>query len=1367
MLSRLSSAPLAVRWVIGVAVGLLIALLVLRLFAMTPMARAMVEARVEAMTIRGQKIEIEGLKGDVLGRMTLDRLSVRDEQGVWVNASDVEFRWSASSAVFGHLNIKDLAARDLSLQRRPALATAAQPSTGSRSFFKRYQVQRLEVLNLGLADGIAGPAQRYVLGGQVDARGRSGEATLNLVPTGGDGDNVRAEIGWGGTVPVQGEIVISGAPSGLIATLLDVPAGQGVSIDLDASGDADAWQLTANGRVGDEPALLLESGLQDGVRTLQGSVTLTQIGRLEGLRQRLGEAVVFNADLSASNQISATAEADSLALELSGTIEGDLENMIVEDFRLDVSDLDLVRVSGLQDLEMPNLSATGTLALSPDARVFTGELAAPGLRYGNYTLRALKSTGRHELRGAALTLENQMSAQSDSDISGVLNRFMEGPLILSSTAGFDFSRRSVNVTSLSFRNQKLRGQANGTLGVSGPVEMSGTLQTRAFSPINRLDGTWSLQGQSLASARLRVSADTELGILPDTLSEDGRGGVSVDLVASRANGDLILESGRIRNERIEINTKGALRQGALDFDGSLISSSLALDAISSEALDARFTVEGTVSAPRVNVAASADALSLYGQLLNAPHVMARLSFADGVAFDLNANAVYLEADLNSAVQGSYQGGVVQLRELRTGWDALTATGQGRLVLAAPNQSELSLKIEGTAPIVGAVNGGASYVGDVLIADLSVGDFAYGSTSMQAADVSLSGTWPRFEGALNYDGEVMLLRQETSLSGQHGLKVDLGNRNLIIDGQTRIGQQDIVVSSPVMLAFRSQMHASGALAAFDGGVSFDIYPQGGQPSQLNLDNVSMSKIGPLLLRPSLRGNLNAAAELSIVETGLVGTLRGDVTDLARGAPDAPAADLSFEADIDANQLTAQVRARDADQALDLIGTLSTPLTVGDTIFSLRRASGAPVPISLEGGGPIAPLWALVAPPDLRLEGDILVDIDNGAGDSFHFQGPLTFNNGVFEDGFTGLHLTALKVDAALEPSGISVRQASASGIRGGQVEGSGDYDFDGAGTVALRLNRLNALNRSDIDAVLSGQATIDRRNRRTHIGGDLVMDEARVNLSSLPGAGYTTIDVAFADPSGEAQTEAPAREAISLDLGVSAPRRIFVTGPALDSEWGVDARVTGSPGRPNIVGRATLIRGEADLLSRRFRLTDGNIRFIGDPTDSEISISAARASGDISAWIDVSGNVLDPSITLRADPPLPDDEIIARILFGRSPSELSPLQAAQLAGAAAQLAGGEAFNLMNQLEASVGLDRLDFGFDESGAAILSTGKYLADDIYLELQSGGTGAPGVALEWTPLDNVEVDAEVDPELGPKVSIKWKRDFDDRPDDAEPESE
>jgi len=307
--------------------------------------------------------------------------------------------------------------------------------------------------------------------------------------------------------------------------------------------------------------------------------------------------------------------------------------------------------------------------------------------------------------------------------------------------------------------------------------------------------------------------------------------------------------------------------------------------------------------------------------------------------------------------------------------------------------------------------------------------------------------------------------------------------------------------------------------------------------------------------------------------------------------------------------------------------------------------------------------------------------------------------------------------------------------------------------------LDAINRGDIKAVFSGNASIDRQAGRTQISGDINIDRAEIDLSKIRNDGYVTLDVTFTDPDDEEEVEPSARDTMALDLSVMADRRIFIRSPGIDTEWAVEARVRGSPSAPELSGQARIIRGDADLLSRRFRISEGLVRFLGAPEQSEISIRADRSAGDVTTSILVTGFVENPEIELSSDPSLPDDEIISRVLFGRSPSQLSPLQAAQLAGAAAQVAGGDGFNLTGELQTATGLDRLDFGFSDTGEARLATGKYVADDVYLEIETGVSGAPGIALEWTPLENVEVDADIDPERGPKIAIQWKRDFDQLP--------
>ena len=117
-----------------------------------------------------------------------------------------------------------------------------------------------------------------------------------------------------------------------------------------------------------------------------------------------------------------------------------------------------------------------------------------------------------------------------------------------------------------------------------------------------------------------------------------------------------------------------------------------------------------------------------------------------------------------------------------------------------------------------------------------------------------------------------------------------------------------------------------------------------------------------------------------------------------------------------------------------------------------------------------------------------------------------------------------------------------------------------------------------------------------------------------------------------------------------------------------------------------------------------------------------------------------------------------MLFGRSPTQLTALETARLAAALAQLSGGGGgFNLLGGIEQALGLDTFDIGSGADGGTQVTSGKYLTDNVYLEVRSGAAGAPGVAIEWEPFNNIEVEAATGSEQGQQLSVQWKRDFDD----------
>ena len=103
---------------------------------------------------------------------------------------------------------------------------------------------------------------------------------------------------------------------------------------------------------------------------------------------------------------------------------------------------------------------------------------------------------------------------------------------------------------------------------------------------------------------------------------------------------------------------------------------------------------------------------------------------------------------------------------------------------------------------------------------------------------------------------------------------------------------------------------------------------------------------------------------------------------------------------------------------------------------------------------------------------------------------------------------------------------------------------------------------------------------------------------------------------------------------------------------------------------------------------------------------------------MTGPANDPSFTFSANPALPQDEVLARLIFQQGTTDLSPLQIAQLAEAAASLAGvGGSTGLLENLRSQIGVDDIDIKTTADGQTAVGVGKYINDNIYLGVDSTG--------------------------------------------------
>src|SRR5690606_17849811 len=128
----------------------------------------------------------------------------------------------------------------------------------------------------------------------------------------------------------------------------------------------------------------------------------------------------------------------------------------------------------------------------------------------------------------------------------------------------------------------------------------------------------------------------------------------------------------------------------------------------------------------------------------------------------------------------------------------------------------------------------------------------------------------------------------------------------------------------------------------------------------------------------------------------------------------------------------------------------------------------------------------------------------------------------------------------------------------------------------------------------------------------------------------------------------------------AARRVFVRGRGLDVELSLDAHVGGTTARPQLTGAARVVRGGYEFAGKRFEFDDEGVVYLATSAEAiRLDLTAVREDPALTAEVRIRGTAAKPEITLSSRPVLPNDEVLSQVLFGRSASQLSPLEAAQL------------------------------------------------------------------------------------------------------------
>jgi translocation and assembly module TamB len=335
------------------------------------------------------------------------------------------------------------------------------------------------------------------------------------------------------------------------------------------------------------------------------------------------------------------------------------------------------------------------------------------------------------------------------------------------------------------------------------------------------------------------------------------------------------------------------------------------------------------------------------------------------------------------------------------------------------------------------------------------------------------------------------------------------------------------------------------------------------------------------------------------------------------------------------------------------------------------------------------------------------------------------------------------------------------ISDGSLPASIDITGDGLRLVDPTLYEV-AVERADlsVDGALAGAM---------EVSGDVALgtSELRVPESGVGGTAAIPPITHTGETAGQRGTRlaaglGPARTTggggsrrVALDISIAAPGRIFIRGRGLDAELGGNLRIIGTAANVVPQGRLDLIRGRLSILGTRLDLTDGSATLQGS-FDPFIRLTASTRAGEYQIGINIVGPISTPEISLSSSPSLPEDEILAQLLFGRSVSSLSPTQLLQMANAAASLAGGSSdAGLFARLREGLGLDDLDIQTDSEGNAAVRAGRYLSENVYSDVTIGSGGEADISLNIDLTPSVTARGTFSSDGDTSLGVFFERDY------------
>lgn len=457
-----------------------------------------------------------------------------------------------------------------------------------------------------------------------------------------------------------------------------------------------------------------------------------------------------------------------------------------------------------------------------------------------------------------------------------------------------------------------------------------------------------------------------------------------------------------------------------------------------------------------------------------------------------------------------------------------------------------------------------------------------------------------------------------------------------------------------------------------------------------------------------------------------------------------------------------RGKDLATSLDATGPGGTTAAISGTIFDY----GQRLALNLTGAAPLSLANSFISPRSV--EGQAAFDLSvDGPPRLASLSGQVSFSGARASLPTLNMALDNLSGGADLSQGRANITVTGDAGT-GGQFQVTGPIQLVPGfpGNLEISLSSLGLFDPTLFQTTVSGSLSVSGElTGGARVDGTVALGPTELRVPSGSGTIVGTLpDInhinepaavrATRSRAGLIKALKAAPAVYPIDITITAPSRIFVRGRGLDAELGGSVRITGTTADMQPSGVFELIRGRLDVLGKRLVLTEGLIDLRG-ALDPYLRFVAEANSDDAVLMVILEGLASAPNVTFTSSPELPQEEVVARLLFGRDLASMSAFQAAQLVSAVATLSGRYQGGITGRLRDSLGLSDLDITTTDDGATQFTAGAYISENVYSEVSADSEGKQEINLNLDISDSVTLKGSVNNEGNTGIGVFFEKDY------------